>query len=148
MFTGSLAAAPKSCSSCARKDGLISNLFEKVNLYESAILGTPETLEVKHWDLELILRNVGELNKLVSENERTVEYNDNEAKFLPTNTLQLSFYADGIQLDDGRFRPYGEKATKAFMKDLSDGFFPSELQVHWREKYFFKAFPLMFFMKT
>ena len=121
---------PKNCSSCARKDGLISHLFEKVNLYESAILGTPgESLEVKPWDLDTIMRNVGELNKLVAENERSVEYNDNGAKFLPTNTLQLAFYADGIQLDDGRFRPYGEKATRAFMKDLADGFFPSELQV-------------------
>ena len=27
------------CSGCSRKDGLISSLFEKVNLYESAILG-------------------------------------------------------------------------------------------------------------
>ena len=124
------ALLPKNCSSCARKDGLISNLFEKVNLYESAILGTTDScLEVKHWDLDTILRNVGELNKLVAENERSVEYNDNGAKFLPTNTLQLAFYADGIQLDDGRFRPYGEKATRAFMKDLADGFFPSELQV-------------------
>ena len=26
-------------------------------------------------------------------------------------------------------RQYNEKATRAFMKDLSDGFFPSELQV-------------------
>ena len=118
----------KNCSSCARKDGLISNLFEKVNLYESAILGT-ESLEVKDWDLDHILRNVGELNKLVAENERSVEYNDNGAKFLPNHTLQLAFYADGLQLDDGRFRLYNEKATKAFMKDLTDGFFPSELQV-------------------
>ena len=51
------------------------------------------------------------------------------AKFLPTNVMHLSFYADGIRLDEGRFRPYAERATKAFMKDLSDGFFPSELQV-------------------
>ena len=120
----------KNCSSCVRKDGLISNLFEKVNLYESAILGTTETSEVQDWDLDHILRNVGELNKLVAENERSVEYNDNGAKFLPNHTLQLAFYADGLQLDDGRFRLYNEKATKAFMKDLTDGFFPSELQVN------------------
>ena len=43
--------------------------------------------------------------------------------------MHLTFYADGIQLDEVRFRQYNEKATKAFMKDLSDGFFPSELQV-------------------
>ena len=126
--TGGGGNQAKNCSSCARKDGLISNLFEKVNLYESAILGT-ESLEVKDWDLDHILRNVGELNKLVAENERSVEYNDNGAKFLPNHTLQLAFYADGLQLDDGRFRLYNEKATKAFMKDLTDGFFPSELQV-------------------
>ena len=126
--TGGGGNQAKNCSSCARKDGLISNLFEKVNLYESAILGT-DSLEVKDWDLDHILRNVGELNKLVAENERSVEYNDNGAKFLPNHTLQLAFYADGLQLDDGRFRLYNEKATKAFMKDLTDGFFPSELQV-------------------
>ena len=32
------------CSGCVRKDGLISCLFEKVNLYESAILNPPEAV--------------------------------------------------------------------------------------------------------
>ena len=41
----------------------------------------------------------------VSENERTVEYvGENGAKFLPTNIMHLTFYADGIRLDEGRFR--------------------------------------------
>ncbi len=93
-------------------------------------VGRNDGVDIKNWELDVILRNVGELNKLVSENERTVEYvGENGAKFLPTNIMHLTFYADGIQLDKGRFRPYAEKATKAFMKDLSDGFFPSELQV-------------------
>ena len=34
------------CSSCTRKDGLISCLFEKVNLYESAILGTSQYIPI------------------------------------------------------------------------------------------------------
>ena len=34
------------CSSCTRKDGLISCLFEKVNLYESAILGTSQYISI------------------------------------------------------------------------------------------------------
>ena len=33
-----------------------------------------ESVDVRSWDLDVILRNVCELNKLVSENERTVEY--------------------------------------------------------------------------
>ena len=31
--------AKEKCTGCTKKDGLISTLFEKVNLYESAILG-------------------------------------------------------------------------------------------------------------
>ena len=107
-----------------------------MNLYESAILGSVSSengspaIDVKNWDLDAIIRNVSELNKLVSENDRTVDYDENGAKFLPpSNVVHMTFYADGIQLDEGRFRNYTEKATKAFMKDLADGFFPSELQV-------------------
>ena len=33
-----------------------------------------ESVDVRSWDLDVILRNVCELYKLVSENERTVEY--------------------------------------------------------------------------
>ena len=77
----------------------------------------------------MIFRNISELNKLVAENVRTVDYVENGAKFLPTNVMHLTFYADGIRLDDGRFRPFTERGTKSFMKDLTDGFFPSELQV-------------------
>ena len=79
--------------------------------------------------IDILFRNINELNKLVAENIRTVEYVETGAKFLPTNVMHLTFYADGIRLDEGRFRTYAERATKSFMKDLSDGFFPSELQV-------------------
>ena len=127
--------AKEKCNGCAKKDGLISTLFEKVNLYETAITGVTSSssgsrdYDISHWDLELIVRNISELNKLVAENVRTVDYVENGAKFLPTNVMHLTFYADGIRLDDGRFRPFTERGTKSFMKDLTDGFFPSELQV-------------------
>lgn len=125
---------PDGCSGCSKKDSLIVSLFEKVNLYETAILGVTSeaasaSAKATDWDLDAIMRNVGELNKLVAENDRTIEYVDNGAKFNPKDVMHLWFFADGIQLDQGRFRSYSEKATKAFMKDLSDGFFPSELQV-------------------
>ena len=85
-----------------------------------------------HSKIDILFRNINELNKLVAENIRTVEYVETGAKFLPTNVMHLTFYADGIRLDEGRFRTYAERATKSFMKDLSDGFFPSELQVSFR----------------
>ena len=113
---------------------LSSPISISVNLYETAILGSVSdaTVDVKHWDLDAILRNVQELNKLVSENERTVDYEgEKSAKLVQSaNVVHITFFADGIQLDEGRFRNYSEKATKTFMKDLADGFFPSELQVN------------------
>ena len=75
--------AKEKCTGCTRKDGLISTLFEKVNLYESAILGTTTPSEEScNWDLDLLIRNIGELNKLVAENIRTVEYGGNHVKYI------------------------------------------------------------------
>ena len=147
--------AKEKCNGCAKKDGLISTLFEKVNLYETAITGVTSSsssggrdYDISHWDLELIFRNINELNKLVAENVRTVDYVENGAKFLPTNVMHLTFYADGIRLDDGRFRPFTERGTKSFMKDLTDGFFPSELQVSFcRVSDFFQPY-LSIFLQT
>ena len=85
---------------------------------------------IQEWDLDTIFRNVTELNSLVSQNERSVEPTSSGAKLVPpTNIMQLTFFADGLRLDNGRFRSFSETATRSFMHDLSDGFFPAELQV-------------------
>ena len=52
--------AKEKCTGCSKKDGLISTLFEKVNLYESAIMGKDSEDSISSWDLETIIRSVFE----------------------------------------------------------------------------------------
>ena len=40
----------------------------------------------------------------------------------------LRIYKDGIFLKNGPFRPYKERITQQFIRDILDGYFPSELE--------------------
>ena len=51
------------------------------------------------------------------------------ARFNKAAVVSLTFFMDGFLVDKGRFRPYTETASQVFLKDLSDGFFPGEMQV-------------------
>ena len=51
-------------------------------LTRALILGTTTSEESCNYDLDLLIRNIGELNKLVAENIRTVEYGGNHVKHI------------------------------------------------------------------
>ncbi len=42
--------------------------------------------------------------------------------------VPLSLYSNGIVMFSGPFRSYEEETTQQCMKDIMDGYFPSELQ--------------------
>lgn len=42
--------------------------------------------------------------------------------------LTLKFYKNGMILQKSQLRPYDDPSTQAFLKDIFDGYFPSELQ--------------------
>ncbi|CAF4836570.1 unnamed protein product, partial [Rotaria magnacalcarata] len=42
--------------------------------------------------------------------------------------ISLILYANGIFLFNGPFRSYTEPSTQQFIRDVQDGYFPSELQ--------------------
>ena len=44
------------------------------------------------------------------------------------DSVPLTLYANGIMMFSGPFRPYTDKLTQICIKDLMDGYFPSELQ--------------------
>ncbi len=89
-------------------------------------------------DYDLIVKNVNELNSLMSDaNEpRIVEYESNRMKFTSTsgsnesssNSIRLKLYANGICLFNGPFRSFNDSLTKKFCIDIMDGYFPTELQ--------------------
>ncbi len=47
--------------------------------------------------------------------------------------LRLMLYANGILLGAGPFRPFGDELTDELVRDLVDGYFPSELQERYPE---------------
>ena len=126
------------CDECKRKEKVIGQLYEKMEGLEAAVdafcnkHNSPKPLSPlsSDFDLDQIMKNISELNHLVTENERDVEYvsGGGGAKFNRASVVALAFYADGFQVDKGRFRLYSETASKTFLKDLNDGFFPAEMQ--------------------
>lgn len=44
------------------------------------------------------------------------------------DSIQLTVYANGIFMFNGPFRPFTDTTTQAFLRDILDGYFPSELQ--------------------
>lgn len=143
------------CSECEKKEDMIAELYEK--LQESALkrpfyakedLSVSDNIglnksnskgnskrEVKtqnqQIDFDLVLTNISQLNRLTTENARQIgQIENNTTGFTKLPIICIDLFADGFQLDMGqrRFRPYYESASQAFIDDLSDGFFPAELQ--------------------
>lgn len=51
----------------------------------------------------------------------------------PLESVPLTLYHNGLALYQGPFRPYTDPSTRQVIQDLSDGYFPSELQPRYPE---------------
>ena len=75
------------------------------------------------YDLELIVRNIKELNILGGEGRSLVETKDGASQIVPKSpTLKLTLYENGILLGDGPFRFTSQ--AEHFLNDIRDGYFP------------------------
>ena len=63
-----------------------------------------------------IVQNIGDLNQIVTENQKDVQFTSNGALFQKPSVVSLTFYKDGFRLGDGGFRSYGEDLSKTFTK--------------------------------
>ncbi|XP_043271901.1 uncharacterized protein [Venturia canescens] len=74
--------------------------------------------------------NIEELNLAVGKDEVYVELNQNGAgaSFKTPTCMCLRFYKNGMVVEDGKLRPYNDPNTVSFIRDILDGYFPSELQ--------------------
>ena len=134
------------CAECDHKDGVISEMYDRVKqlqekldrrAFPRARNNSQDVVEEKgrKLDLDQVMRNMSELNNLLAENGSQVDLPrgdgaNNVARFQRAAApVRVTFYRDGFRLDDGgRLRAYSEPASRVFLADLSDGFFPSELQ--------------------
>nr|DBA33757.1 TPA: hypothetical protein GDO54_001395 [Pyxicephalus adspersus] len=79
-------------------------------------------------DFDLILENLRDLNVLGGEGVSQIQYSARSARLKPPDPIPLTLYKNGIILFQGPFRSYQEPSTQQCIKDIMDGFFPSELQ--------------------
>jgi len=45
-----------------------------------------------------------------------------------TDSIKCTIYSDGMSLRNGDFRPWHASNAQSFVKDVVDGFFPSEFR--------------------
>ncbi|KAM4795842.1 UBX domain-containing protein 11 [Rhinophrynus dorsalis] len=77
-------------------------------------------------DFDLILENLRDLNVLGGETQ--IEYQDRGARLRSPEPIPLTLYSNGIIMFRGPFRSYQEPSTQECLRDIMDGYFPSELQ--------------------
>ncbi|CAH7436444.1 Ubxn11 [Phodopus roborovskii] len=79
-------------------------------------------------DFDRLLASLQDLSELVVEGEAQVTPAPGGAKLRTLEPIPLKLYRNGIMMFDGPFRPFYDPSTQRCLRDILDGFFPSELQ--------------------
>ncbi|XP_008584359.1 PREDICTED: UBX domain-containing protein 11 isoform X2 [Galeopterus variegatus] len=85
-------------------------------------LVTPEV------DFDRLLDSLQDLSELVAEGDTQVMPVPGGARLRVLEPIPLKLYRNGIMMFDGPFRPFHDPSTQRCLRDILDGFFPSELQ--------------------
>ncbi|KAJ3221274.1 UBX domain-containing protein 11, partial [Chytriomyces hyalinus] len=80
------------------------------------------------YDMTVIQLRIKELNAAAGENESVVDVVDGKSFLKFPEKLEIEVYSDGITLKKGPLRKFSDHATKLFMRDIIDGYFPYELK--------------------
>ncbi|KAG5178642.1 hypothetical protein JKP88DRAFT_158683, partial [Tribonema minus] len=86
---------------------------------------------VPQLDLDLLIARIHDLNTIILEERGGgVVRSGRRARLSRPDTVALSIYADGLSLggEGSCLRRYDAVDTQAFIRDVLDGFFPSELR--------------------
>ncbi|CAF0951823.1 unnamed protein product [Didymodactylos carnosus] len=112
-------------------DAAVSSSPKTWNPDESVL---PQSLPIPI-DYNAIIESIRELNVLAGESETRFNNNNKDTHNIKTlkrvDPVDLTLYANGIFLFNGPFRSFNDLLTKQFIKDLTDGYFPSELQTRY-----------------
>ncbi|XP_004377307.1 UBX domain-containing protein 11 [Trichechus manatus latirostris] len=79
-------------------------------------------------DFDRLLASLKDLSELVVEDETQVTSVPGRARLCALEPIPLKLYRNGIIMFDGPFRPFYDPSTQHCLRDILDGFFPSELQ--------------------
>ncbi|KAJ8315413.1 hypothetical protein KUTeg_007563 [Tegillarca granosa] len=79
-------------------------------------------------DYDVMVENIQDLNVLAGEGISKIQHTTDGARLKKHDGIPLTFYANGIVMFSGPFRPFTDPTTQQFIQDITDGYFPSELQ--------------------
>uniref|UniRef100_A0A8C2MUA8 UBX domain-containing protein 11 n=1 Tax=Cricetulus griseus TaxID=10029 RepID=A0A8C2MUA8_CRIGR len=79
-------------------------------------------------DFDRLLASLQDLSELVVEGEAQVTPMPGGAQFRTLEPIPIKLYRNGMMMFDGPFRPFYDPSTQCCLRDILDGFFPSELQ--------------------
>ncbi|XP_019368014.1 PREDICTED: UBX domain-containing protein 11 isoform X1 [Gavialis gangeticus] len=82
-------------------------------------------------DFDLILENLKDLNVLAGEGVSQIQHTAGGARLREPESVSLTLYKNGIVMFNGPFRSYEEPSTQQCLRDILDGYFPSELQARY-----------------
>ena len=79
-------------------------------------------------DMEAVRRAVSELNSMAEGGSGEIVRKRDGSHGFVTPSLALTFWKDGLQIENGGLRRYDEPDAQAFLRDLLDGYFPYEFK--------------------
>ncbi|XP_029804941.1 UBX domain-containing protein 11 isoform X1 [Suricata suricatta] len=79
-------------------------------------------------DFDRLLASLKDLSELVADGETQVTPVPGGARLRVLEPIPLKIYRNGLMMFDGPFRPFHDPSTQRCLRDILDGFFPSELQ--------------------
>nr|XP_019569535.1 PREDICTED: UBX domain-containing protein 11 isoform X2 [Rhinolophus sinicus] len=79
-------------------------------------------------DFDRLLASLKDLSELVVDSDAQVTPEPSGTRFHVLEPIPLKLYRNGIMMFDGPFRPFHDPSTQRCLRDILDGFFPSELQ--------------------
>uniref|UniRef100_A0A8C2NE52 UBX domain-containing protein 11 n=1 Tax=Capra hircus TaxID=9925 RepID=A0A8C2NE52_CAPHI len=79
-------------------------------------------------DFDRLLASLKDLSELVGDSDAQLMPVPDRVPLRTLEPIPLRLYRNGIVMFDGPFRPFHDPSTQRCLRDILDGFFPSELQ--------------------
>lgn len=95
---------------------------------ESSLAGDDEPPTI---DYDKLMENIKDLNVLAGDGISRIQHTTDGARLKLPDPVDLALYANGIMMYNGPFRPFTDPQTQHLIKDILDGYFPSELQTRY-----------------
>eukprot|EP01084_Bolivina_argentea_P255012 428830_1 len=92
-----------------------------------------------YFNIDIMMQKIKELNSVVNYQHITKNKHSNIHHFTSAPTISLIFYLNGIFIKNGPLRKYELCETKQFIRDILDGYFPSELKNQYPNGVIFEA---------